>query len=95
MFWNMTPEMATPRVCPRARKKEYMAPAKGRSSFDTGAWHAKPWAENSIPVPTPTMRSMAAQVAVLVFSLSTIDMPMPAVVKNHPTHFGKVSNRYD
>jgi len=41
LFWKMTPPIATPKVWPKERKKEYMAAAKGRSAFEAEAWTAK------------------------------------------------------
>ena len=40
----MALEIATPSVCPSARKKLYIAPAKGRSVVKAEACAAKPYA---------------------------------------------------
>jgi len=61
--------MATPIVWPKARKKEYIAPAKGTFALETEAWQANPWAEKSMPVPKPETRQRKIQEGVLVDSL--------------------------
>jgi len=55
LFWNMTPPIATPKVCPKERKKEYIAQANGRSALEAEAWTAKDCAEafNSFPLKEP------------------------------------------
>jgi hypothetical protein len=55
-FWKITPEMATPSVCLNARKKLYIAPAKGRSALKAEAWAAKPCALKSMPRPMPATK---------------------------------------
>ena len=80
----MTPEMAIPSVCPKARKKLYIAPAKGMSALEAEAWAAKPCVLKSMPRPMPATRERKIQEGILVDWLRQIRRPMPRVMRNYP-----------
>jgi hypothetical protein len=82
----MTPPIATPKVCPKERKKEYIAPAKGRSALDAEAWTAKDCAEDRTPPPIPTMRVSKIHWGVVVVSFRRISKLSPRVKRTQPTH---------
>ena len=52
----MTPEIVIPKVCLKARKKLYIAPAKGRLLLEAEAYIAKPYILKSILRPVPAIR---------------------------------------
>jgi hypothetical protein len=56
IFWKITPEIAILSVYPKARKKLYIALAKGRLSLEAEAYAAKPCALKSIPRPVLAIR---------------------------------------
>jgi predicted Ser/Thr protein kinase len=62
----MTPEIATPSVYPKARKKLYMALVKGRSLLEAEAYAAKPCVLKSMPRPIPAIRERKIQEGILV-----------------------------
>lgn len=62
----MTPEMAIPSVCPKARKKLYITPAKGRSPLEAEACVAKPCALKSTPRPVLAIRERKIQEGIFV-----------------------------
>lgn len=76
--------MATLSVYPKARKKLYIAPAKGRSALDAEAWAAKPCALKSMPRPMPATRERKIQEGILVDWLRQIRRPIPRVVRSYP-----------
>ena len=52
-FWNMTPPIATPMVCPKQRKKVNMAAAMAIFFSEAEAWIARAIAGKRRPIPMP------------------------------------------
>ena len=76
-------EMAILSVCPKAQKKLYIVPAKGRSTLEAKAWAAKPCALKSMLRLMPVMRERKIQEGILVDWLRKIRRPMPRVIRHH------------
>jgi hypothetical protein len=83
-FWKMTPEMAIPSVYPKARKKLYIAPVKGRLLLEAEAYTVKPCVLKSIPRPILAIRERKIQEDILVNWRREIRRPILKVIRNYP-----------
>jgi hypothetical protein len=84
IFWKIIPEIAILSICPKARKKLYIVPAKGKSILEAEAWTAKSCILKSISRPILVIRERKIQEGILVNWLRQIRRLMSRVVRHYP-----------